>query len=396
LTLQGHISLTLDMRQDTNLMEQVFNRRQMLRGTIGTGFALCCPLPALAAASPDSSLAAIAATRGISFGSTVSTRWLDNEKFTRLIVRECDTITTENSLKWKYLEPERNNRESAPAKALAKFARHNSLDTRGHCFIWNHDERMPAWLVEMADELRHGRRYPLTRRMWRHAAYLGRTFPAITSWDVVNEAINPRNGQIRHSALNRIMGERFIDLAFKMMKAKAPKAQLVYNDTMNWEASPLHRNALLRLLERLLSRNVPIDALGIQSHLGNTLGRPRDEIGWRLFLQEIKAMGLDIILTELDCSDRNIDDPDPVRRDAETAAFTKGYLDLTLDFTNVKQIILWSLTDGTSYMNRPGYPDYKRRADGLALRGHPYDDRWKPKKMRTAIADALLSAPQRQ
>ena len=89
-------------------------------------------------------------------------------------------------------------------------------------------------------------------------------------------------------------------------------------------------------------------------------------------------MGLDIILTELDCSDRNIDDPDPVRRDAETAAFTKGYLDLTLDFTNVKQIILWSLTDGTSYMNRPGYPDYKRRADGLALRGHPYDDRPSP------------------
>jgi endo-1,4-beta-xylanase len=105
----------------------------------------------------------------------------------------------------------------------------------------------------MADELRRGRRYPLTRRMWRHAAYLGRTFPAITSWDVVNEAINPRNGKIRHSALNRIMGERFIDLAFEMMKAKAPKAQLVYNDTMNWEASPLHRDALLRLLERLLT-----------------------------------------------------------------------------------------------------------------------------------------------
>jgi endo-1,4-beta-xylanase len=106
-------------------------------------------------------------------------------------------------------------------------------------------------------------------------------------------------------------------------------------------------------------------------------------------------MGIDVILTELDCSDRNIDDPDPQRRDAETAAFTKAYVDLTLDFPNVKQVILWSLADRVSYMNRPGYPDYKRRADRLPLRGHPYDDRWRPTKMRTAIADALLAAPKR-
>lgn len=384
------------MQQGDHLMRPILTRRDVLRGTINAGFAFAFPFSTLAASRPETSLAAIATTRGISFGSAVSDQWLGNKKFTRLVARECDTITAENSLKWKYLEAEQNIRDSLPAKALAKFARRSGLNMRGHCFVWNHDERMPAWLVEMTDELRRGRRRPLTKRMWRHAAYLGRTFPEITSWDVVNEALDPSNGDIRDSALNRLMGERFIDLAFEIMKAKAPKAQLVYNDTMNWEASPLHRNALLRLLDRLLSRNVPIDALGIQSHLGNTLGTPRDENGWRLFLEEIQAMGLDIILTELDCSDRNIDDTDPARRDEETAAYTKGYLDLTLDFSNVKQIITWSLTDEVSYMNRPGYPDYKRRADGLALRGHPYDDHGRPKKMRAAIAAALRAAPQRQ
>jgi endo-1,4-beta-xylanase len=382
--------------QDKDFMRPVLTRREMVRGALNAGVAFGFPFSALAKSRPGHSLAAIAATRGISFGSAVSANWLDHKNFTRLVARECDTVTAENSLKWKYLEPRQDDRNSQPAKALVNFARQNSLSTRGHCFMWNHDERMPAWLVEMTDELSRGRRRPLSRRMWRHAAYLGRNFPDITSWDVVNEAIDPRNGRLRDSALNRLMGERFIDLAFEIMKAKAPRAQLVYNDTMQWEASPLHRNALLRLLDRMLSRNIPVDALGIQSHLGNTLGRPRDEIGWRLFLEEIEAMGLDVILTELDCSDRNIVDPDPARRDEETAAFTKGYLDLTLDFSNVRQVILWSLADGSSYMNRPGYPDYKRRADGLPLRGHPYDDRWRPKKMRTAIAEALLSAPQRQ
>lgn len=376
-------------------MSQILTRRAMLRGAMNTGFVLASPFPALAMAGTDAALATIAATRGISFGSAVSAHWLDDADFTRLVRRECDSITAENSLKWKYLEPAKGIRTSASATRISGFAEQSGLAMRGHCFMWNHDERMPAWLVAMMEEWPRTRRPSLIRRMRRHADWLCRTFPGIVSWDVVNEAIYPRTGQIRRTALSRLMGERFIDQSFEMMKARAPAAQLVYNDTMNWEASPSHREGVLRLLERLLARKVPIDALGIQSHIGNILGRRRDETGWRLFLEEVSAMGLDIIVTELDCSDRNIEDRRPARRDAETAAYTKGYLDLTLDFPRVKQVTLWSLTDATSYMNRPGYPDYKRRSDGLALRGHPYDDRWQPKKMRTAIAEALRAAPLR-
>lgn len=182
-------------------MRPILTRSDMLRGTVNAGFAFAFPFSTLAASRPETSLAAIATTRGISFGSAVSDQWLGNKKFTRLVARECDTITAENSLKWKYLEAEQNIRDSLPAKALAKFARRSGLNMRGHCFVWNHDERMPAWLVEMTDELRRGRRRPLTKRMWRHAAYLGRTFPEITSWDVVNEALDPSNGEIRDSAI---------------------------------------------------------------------------------------------------------------------------------------------------------------------------------------------------
>ncbi len=375
-------------------MRQILTRRTMLRGAMNTGLALASPLPALATAG-NAALATIAAARGISFGSAVSAQWLDDDDFTRLVRRECDSITAENSLKWKYLEPAKGIRKSSSATRITDFAERSGLAMRGHCFMWNHDERMPAWLVAMMQEWPRSRRQSLIRRMRGHADWLSQTFPGIASWDVVNEAIYPRTGEIRRTALSRLMGERFIDQAFEMMKVKAPGAQLVYNDTMNWGASSAHRNGVLRLLERLLARKVPIDALGIQSHLGNTLGRSRDETEWRLFLEEISGMGLDIIVTELDCSDRNVEDRDPVRRDEETAAYTKGYLDLTLDFPRVKQVTTWSLTDATSYMNRPGYPDYKRRPDGLALRGHPYDDRWQPKKMRSAIAEALRAAPLR-
>lgn len=370
-------------------------RRAMLKMVAGTG--IYSSFPAYAQSGPrlTTSLATTAAKRGILFGSAVSTKWLGNKKYRDLIAHHCSIVTAENAMKWKYLEKREGDYSTRKAMSVAGYAEQEGHASRGHCFVWNHDERMPAWLVELAQDWRSTEKKQLTKRMWRHGALLGRKFPQVVSWDVVNEAIDPTEGLIRDSMLSRILGDRFIDVAFHIMKTKAPKAQLVYNETMNWEASPVHRNAVLKLLERLLNRNVPIDALGIQSHIGNSLNRPRNEFEWRKFLDEVNSMGLEVILTELDCSDRNLTYADTQLRDHEAAAYTKGYLDITLDFLNVKQVILWSIADKSSYMNRRGYPSYKRRADGDSLRGHPFDENWQAKPMYHAILSALASAPLR-
>lgn len=106
-------------------------------------------------------------------------------------------------------------------------------------------------------------------------------------------------------------------------------------------------------------------------------------------------MGLDVLLTELDCSDKNIASRDTAERDAEVAAHCKGYLDLTLSFTNVREVIVWSLADKHSYLNRDSYPEHRRREDNLPMRGHPFDDRLRPKPMLTALSSALQTAPVR-
>lgn len=62
----------------------------------------------------------------------------------------------------------------------------------------------------------------------------------------------------------------------------------------------------------------------------------------------------------------------------------------------MKQVVAWSLTDFDSYLDRPGYPDERRRPDRLPMRGHPYDAEMKPKPLRTAIAVALAAAPDRR
>jgi endo-1,4-beta-xylanase len=368
------------------------DRRTFLRGTAAA--TAIGSVPGVAAVPQRASLAEIAARRGLQFGSALDTTSMRNSRYLALHSRECALVTCENGLKWKYLEPEEGERELAEALAVRRYADREGLDVRGHCFLWNREDRFPPWLVELAQESSPGETKALTDTLWRHGAFLGRSFDGIVSWDVMNEAI-ATDGTMRQSVFSELLGDRFFDLGFRIMRAKSPGAQLVYNETMGWEQSSSQRDAVLRLLEGALRRNVPIDALGVQSHLGKFLGRPRDERGWQAFLAEVEGMGLDVVITELDCSDRNLTDPDYRKRDAEVAAYVKAYLDLTLDFHNVRQVVLWSLSDGVSYMNRDSYDENRRRPDGRPLRGHPYDTRLEPKPMHDAIAAAFASAPVR-
>ena len=369
------------------------SRRHMLSLTAGAIPALSCA-PGLAVA-PPSGLDAIARSRGLRFGTAVSPTHLDDPAFAQLIVRECSVLTAENNFKWKYLEAKEGQRNPAKALRVLRFASRHRMSPRGHTFVWNQDDRVPGWLIANEAALAQKGGAPLIALMNDHARYLATTFPQIESWDCVNEAFVVQSGQLKNSIYTRILGMGFFDLAFQLMAQYAPHAQRVYNGNMSWEQNPDHRNAVLRVLEQALKRGVPVDAIGIQSHLGNTLGRGRDERAWNRFLAELDAMGMTVLITELDCADRHLSDQEPARRDAEIAAFVKGYLDITLSHRNVSQIICWGLSDRYSNLNRESYPTKSRRPDGLPMRGNPFDDALRPKPLYDAIAAALAACPVR-
>jgi len=62
------------------------------------------------------------------------------------------------------------------------------------------------------------------------------------------------------------------------------------------------RATALRFLDGLLKRRVPIDALGMQGHL-SAFANPVDQRKLRAFLEEIRARGLAVLITELDVDD---------------------------------------------------------------------------------------------
>ncbi|MGA9659191.1 MAG: endo-1,4-beta-xylanase [Asticcacaulis sp.] len=340
-------------------------------------------------------LDAIAQTRGLRFGTAIAAGKLNQRDLVALIDQECGVIVAENAFKWKQIEPQKGSFDFKGADAIASFADNHKKLLRGHNLVWPGNEFQPDWMKGKAAQSGKDTAAWAVKMIRQHVALMISRFPDIMSWDVVNEAVKPYTGKLNASILTQPLGDRLLDVAFKMARQTAPKAQLVYNDYMSWGIGVGHRDGVLRLLEGAIKRGVPIDALGIQSHLWATLDRPIDELAWRKFLEEIEAMGLDILITELDCSDRNVISKNVAVRDAETAAFVKGYLDVTLSFKRTKEVLVWGLCDRDSYMNAAFFAESRRRPDGLPLRGQPYDTELQAKPMRQAIANALAAAPAR-
>ena len=69
----------------------------------------------------------------------------------------------------------------------------------------------------------------------------------IDTWDVLNEALN-EDGTYRESNFYKIMGESYIELAFRLAAAADPDADLIYNDYNLWK--PEKREGVVRLVKK--------------------------------------------------------------------------------------------------------------------------------------------------
>jgi len=217
----------------------------------------------------------------------------------------------------------------------------------------------------------------------------------IESYDVVNEAIDHDTNGLMETSMSRAMGsaEAVLDLAFHTARNQLPDAQLVYNDYMSWEpAHSAHCADVLRLLEGFRARNVPVDALGIQSHIEMFSLDPATGVGpyreteWRRFLDEVVGMGYRLLITEFDVKDKAL--PGAIaERDAKVADYSRRYFDVMLDYAELGDIMAWGMVDRFSWLQ-----GFAARDDGLEVRCCPYDSNYRAKPLRTAIAESLAAA----
>jgi len=372
----------------------MLHRRHLLKAMAATpAVAAVGALPAWADTVPlkDVPLKDLAAAKGMRFGVAAG---LDDSilkpEVSALIVRECNLLVPENELKMYVTHTNATDYNFGPGDQILRFCEDHRIAMRGHNLYWAKDQYTPKWLLD----------YDFGSQPTLAAEKLLRDYVGtvcdhygskLVSWDVVNEAVNEQTGHVRNCVFTRALGVEGLGIAFLAAREHLPRTQLVYNDYMNWEAGDeAHRDGVLSLLRWFRKHNIPVDALGLQSHMGTdhdlTAGQPA---AWKSFLDEVTGMGYDLLITEFDVSDKNIKADIPTR-DAKVADVAKAYLDLTLSYKQVKDVLCWGLDDKYSWLQ-----GFSKRDDGLRLRPTPYDDDFHPKPLRDAIAAALSAAPSR-
>ena len=179
---------------------------------------------------------------------------------------------------------------------------------------------------------------------------------------MVNEAFaDGGSGQHRSSVFQNVLGNGFIEEAFRTARSADPAAKLCYNDynIENW--TDAKTQGVYNMVKDFKSRGVPIDCVGFQSHFG--AGGPPSS--FQTTLSNFAALGVDVQLTELDIAQ----------------ASTTNYANTVKACMNVARctgITVWGIRDSDSW----------RSGDNPLL----FDSNGNPKAAYTAVLNALNSA----
>ena len=333
-----------------------------------------------------------AAAKGIIYGIESTYGDIKSDpKLAALIAKESMLLAPGLELKWHVgensLRPNSTSFDFTRADWMAKFASTNGMRLRGHTLVWH--ESLPPWFAAQVNK--QNAKQMLTQHIQKVA---GRYAGKMHSWDVVNEAISIPDGQplsLRKTPWLELLGSDYIEIAFRAAAKADPKAILVYNDyglEYDTPADEAKRVAVLKLLKQLKSRGVPIQALGIQSHLDAhaTNFNPQK---FRAFLKQVAALGLKIMITELDVSDQKLP-ANPAVRDRIVAGIYEDYLSAALSEKAVTTVVIWGITDRISWLSTQN-----PRADGAAIRPLPLDANLNRKLVWNGIARAFDRAPKR-
>jgi endo-1,4-beta-xylanase len=338
------------------------------------------------------SLKAHAAMRGLLAGCAVNAALLREDKgYRTLLAEQCSIVVPENCMKWHTLRPTADTYDFTDADNLVAFAEAHGIKVRGHNFVWH--ESIPEWFAATVNK-DNAQKFLVDHIHAVGGRYKGK----IHSWDVVNEAIWVPDGRpdgLRTSSpWFQLLGPGYIDLAFRTARETDPAALLTYNEygiENDSDENEKKRVAVLALLRRMKADKVPLDALGIQSHI-KAGGKDGFGKGLRELLDGAKALGLQVFVTELDVNDDAVVTADIAGRDKIVADVYRDYLTKVLQGPEVKAVLTWGVSDKNSWLNqgkvRKLHPERLQRP-------LPFDPDYAPAPAFFAMRDCFDNAKKR-
>jgi endo-1,4-beta-xylanase len=292
-----------------------------------------------------------------------------------IINSQFNSITPENVLKWEAIHPRpgADGYNFEPGDRYVEFGEKNHMAIIGHTLVWH--SQTPRWVFQDAEGKPLDREALLARMRDHIHTVVGRYKGRIKGWDVVNEALQD-NGALRQSQWFRIIGEDYIAKAFQFAHEADPKAELYYND-YSLEI-PAKRDGAVALIKRLQAQGIPVAAIGTQHH--DKMKSPAlDQV--EATIVAFGNLGVKVNVTELDVdvapsSQRNTSAdvaevarqtgganvysnslPDSVQQ--ELAQRYAGLFSVFHKHSDViERVTFWGVTDGDSWLNRPGRVNY--------------------------------------
>jgi endo-1,4-beta-xylanase len=345
--------------------------------------------------APTGQLYQAGLAKGIRYGSSTATwQFQPDAAYSALYARESGMLLTEDDLLWYRLKPTRTSPlDFTYGDQAVSFATTNAQPVLAAHLVW--DEGLgPGWEEDAL--------YFLTTQEARDllfgtiqeevAHYNGQ----VKAWVVANEVTDGRrkdaNGFWTVNPWYQTIGPSYVEEAFHLAHQQDPNALLLINE-FGFETGSeavARRASVLKAIDHLQSRNVPVHGLGIQAHLhAQGFARNFDTTAYRTFLAQVAARGLSVWITEMDVQDDGLK-ADPVSRDAGVADVYARYLSVALQEPAVKVVLSFGLSDRYTWLQE----DFPRR-DGAARRPLPFDEDLQPKPAYTAILQAFQNAPTR-
>jgi endo-1,4-beta-xylanase len=267
---------------------------------------------------------------------------LQEPAFARVVTQNFDMLTA-SGMKWDRIHPGPATYDFTEADWNMQFAQDNGLQVHGHNLCWNSPLAYPAWFKSVLNK--SNARQILTDHI---TTVMKRYEGRINSWDVVNEPVvlwSKRSDGLYPGIWVDLLGPNYVDVAFNAAAAADPKALRVMNIYNVEQGTPDHertRNETIALLKHLLDRGVPVQAVGIESHLDTSL--PLGEASYREFIDEIRALKLQVLVTELDVME-NRSVGDSRNWDESVAQYYGDYLTQVISSAHPQALIFWTIND---------------------------------------------------
>jgi GH35 family endo-1,4-beta-xylanase len=306
------------------------------------------------------------------FGAAVSPTHFGDPKYMDTLKNEFNMLTPENEAKFCSLQAQQGQFDFRSLDRLMDFAAQNQMTVRGHNLVWH--QCLPGWIAngefsrEEAIKLLHDHIYTVVGR------YKGR----IPMWDVANETINDSGTGLRDTPWRKLIGDDYVELAFKFAHEADPDALLFYND-FNTEQMNTKSNAVYEMVKDFVARGVPINGVGLQAHY--TVGQI-DAAGVAENMKRLGELGLQVQITEMD--DRYPENSSDTILQQQAGDY-RTLLQTCLDSEYCTAFVTWGVNDLYSWLRDSNLGFYENQTVKPLL----FDDNYQPKPAYYAVLDTL-------